>query len=97
MGLVQDNGDEPLRVPDKNRTRFRLAARGLVSGVLVFLLAWCVLGVVACVLVPSDPTGNPTDDAARQPVSDMVGAVVIGVSAILGLVEAILASRAGRR
>lgn len=85
--------DNPYQSPQdagEARARFRLTPRGVKRGIVVFVLAWFLLAVVGHVLMPSLSTGEPAEE---RTVSSIVGAVVIGVSAVLGVAEALLASR----
>lgn len=85
--------DNPYQSPQgdsKARSRFRVTARGVKRGILVFFLAWFLLGVLGHVLMPSLSSGDPAEE---KTVSSIVGAIVIGMSAVLGVVETLLASR----
>lgn len=85
--------DNPYQSPQdagKARPRFRLTPRSVKRGIVAFCLAWFLLGVVGRLLMPSLSSGEPAEE---QTVSSIVGAIVIGISAVLGVVEALLASR----
>lgn len=89
---MQNNRDESPKAP-----WFRLTVGGVAYGVLTFFVCSAFFGVVASVLVPCDPTGDPVLDAVPNPRANIAGAVVTGGSAILALLEAVRVSRDSHR
>lgn len=62
-----------------------LEMRATWRGIRAFLIAWTLFAFLAHLLGAGDPTGNPVTDAALAAETYLVGPVIIGGSAVLGM------------
>jgi hypothetical protein len=91
--MSENQTQSPKNFTEPHCQQRRVSVRGIARSIVVFFLAWIILGVVANYLIPLDPPVAPEDVPENERLSNIVGAVVITLSAVFGLIELYLNRR----